>query len=242
MKSFIAPLAVMLLAGIAPLAQANIQITYKVDGFAPVVCFSATDAVTCAEDTGSVTGLKITSLGANSNLTGEPSLALASSSNSILSALTGTGPHNIHIDIVAQGFIMPLAPPALEFKSHIGTTAPVLAAASTLAFHTCVDTNNTLLGCPGAPGVAPYVSATLHPDVATLGSDNRDAPMLIIPVLGSPYALDEQFDITVGASGRMNFTGSSTLTPVPEPMSIALLGGVVLLTSRLIRRKRSEVS
>jgi len=31
------------------------------------------------------------------------------------------------------------------------------------------------------------------------------------------------------------------LTPVPEPMSIALLGGVVLLTGRLIRRRVSHV-
>jgi hypothetical protein len=36
----------------------------------------------------------------------------------------------------------------------------------------------------------------------------------------------------------MNAITSSVLTPVPEPMSIALLGGVVLLTARAVRRKR----
>src|ERR1035441_5404953 len=132
MKTFIAPLAVMLLAGIAPLAQANMQITYTVDGVLQPVCLG-TDVVACANDTGSVTGLKITGLSGNSNLTGEPSLALASSANAIFSSVDGAQ-HTIHIDVVAQGFIIPLAPPALEFKSHVGVTAPVLAAASTLAF------------------------------------------------------------------------------------------------------------
>jgi hypothetical protein len=236
MKRFIAPLAVIVLAGIAPLAQANIQITYKVDGFAPVVCFDVSDVVNCANDVGSVTGLKITGLGANSNLTGDPTLALASSANSILTSVDNKV-HHIEIDVVAQGFIMPVAPPLLEFDSQIGTTAPVLRAGNSLTFLSCVDQTDSLGICP-----ATYNQVLLTPNVATLKSDNKTAPTMLISPLAAPYSIAEQLDINVGAGGRINFSGSTTLVPVPEPMSIALLGGVVLLTSRLIRRKQNQAS
>ena len=238
MKRFMAPLAVIVLAGIAPLAQATIQITYSVDGVLQPICSSVGQSVSCPDAT--VTNLQIINLGASSNLTGEPTLALASSSDSILHSLSGS--HHIVIDVVAQGFTTPYTPPDLAFASHISTTVPVLAAASTFAFHSCVDTLDTLSGCPAVPGPPPYTSAVLNPNVATANSDNKDAPILFIPSLVAPYALDEQLDIWVGSGGRINFSGSTTLTPVPEPMSIALLGGVVLLTSRLIRRKQNQAS
>jgi hypothetical protein len=240
MKTFIAPLAVMLLAGIAPLAQANMQITYEVDGGAPVTCIG-TDVVTCANDTGLVTGLRITGLSGNSNLTGEPSLALAAGSNTILSSVDGAQ-HTIHIDVVATGFIIPLAPPSLEFNSSVGGSVAVSSASNSLSFRSCVDTSGSLNGCPGTPGVAPFLSATLTPAVTSIGAYAATAPTQLITALLTGYALDEQLDVVVGANGRLGFSGTTTLTPVPEPMSIALLGGVVLLTSRLIRRKRSEVS
>jgi hypothetical protein len=41
---------------------------------------------------------------------------------------------------------------------------------------------------------------------------------------------------------EMNFSNNTTLTPVPEPISIALLGGVLVFTSGLIRRKANRKS
>jgi hypothetical protein len=46
----------------------------------------------------------------------------------------------------------------------------------------------------------------------------------------------------LGANSNLNVITSSVLTPVPEPMSIALLGGVLILTSGAIRRKRNQAA
>jgi hypothetical protein len=44
----------------------------------------------------------------------------------------------------------------------------------------------------------------------------------------------------LGANSNLNVITSSVLTPVPEPMSVALLGGVLLLTTGAIRRKQKQ--
>jgi hypothetical protein len=87
------------------------------------------------------------------------------------------------------------------------------------------------------------MSANLTPDISSTIASAKDAPVIVILSLGpAAYALDEQLSIFLAPGESINFAGSTTLTPVPEPMSIALLGGVVLLTSRLIRRKQNQAS
>ena len=237
MKRFIAPLAVIVLAGIAPLAQATIQITYS--GSISGSCSVGANTSTCTDVTSGP--LQFTGLSGFANLLGLPSLGITTHSDTSLFN-NSASPQTININVVAQGFEFPITSPSLEFRNHVVTTTAVGAAGSSFSFMGCVDTSNGAGGCPGTPGVSPFVSATLTPNITPVGSTQTDAPTLIISSLGKPYAIDEQIDITLGAGGYITFSGSSTLTPVPEPMSIALLGGVVLLTSRLIRRKRSEVS
>jgi hypothetical protein len=244
MKRFIAPLAVIVLAGIAPLAQATIQITYS--GSISGSCSIGTgppglNTSTCADVTTGV--LQFTGLSAFANLFGDPSLGIETHSDTSLFNNSG-GDQTIKIRVVGSDFLLPVTPPgpSLEFRNHVSTTTAVGATTSKFSFTGCVDTSNVAPGCPGTPGVYPYVIVPLTPNIAPVGSTQTDAPVQIISSLGSPYAIDEEIDITLGAHGYITFSGSSTLTPVPEPMSIALLGGVVLLTSRLIRRKRSEVS
>ena len=244
MKRFIAPLAVMLLAGIAPLAQATITITYTVDALAPVPCFNAGQSVTCADAT--VGNIKISNLGGSSNWTGDPSQSWTSSSTASLQNTDSATSHTIHIDVVVQGFTVPTAPPTLEFDSSVAMPAfGFSGTGNVLHFQSCVDqSNGTLAGgtsdCLGSvPGVSPYVATQL----TLSGPGSVKAPTEHILLLGpASYAIDEAFDITVGVGGKINFSAGDTLTPVPEPMSIALLGGVVLLTSRLIRRKQNQAS
>ena len=240
MKSFIAPLAVMMLAGIAPLAQASIQIHYYIDGdLIGVICnLPGPNSVACTDvTTGNV---QISGLSAHANLAGTPSLALASSSDAIIYNADSIA-HTIHIDVMAQGFAKPTTPPNLNFDSSISGTNPVASPGSTMSFKSCVDTTDSASGC-AIVGGAPYLSATLTPSITGKGFYGADAPTLTISSLAASFAMDEHLDLTIGAGGQINFSGSTTLTPVPEPMSIALLGGVVLLTSRLIRRKQNQAS
>jgi hypothetical protein len=250
MKRFIAPLAVIVLAGIAPLAQANVQIVYYYNGSAsPTKCDASANASLCSPLTFgdfTVGDLHITGLSASSNAAGTVSLAQTNGSDTTITN-NGSGPRTLHIDVIATDFYLPITLPVLEFNNSIGSSAAVPVAGSSIHFLGCVDTLNTDASGPGPYGCASVsgpavLSATLSPNVATSTSDHKIAPTLSVSALAAPYALDEEFDITIAAGGSIGFSAQSTLTPVPEPMSIALLGGVVLLTSRLIRRKRSEVS
>ena len=246
MKRFIAPLAVMLLAGIAPLARANLTITYSISGGPSGTCQATAPLapgvwdVTCPFEAGPPLVL---SLGATSNSPGTDALAEETSAVGNIRNLD-TISHTIHIDVVAQEFAKPNAPPTLFFDSSVSVPA-IVGAGTILNFQSCVDTSNGTLGsgtldCLGSvPGGSPWVAAAL----TLSGPGSVASPTENILALGPGlYAIDEVFDITVAAGGSINFSARSSLTPVPEPMSIALLGGVVLLTSRLIRRKRSEVS
>jgi hypothetical protein len=179
---------------------------------------------------------------ATANVVGTPSISFATGATSNITNLDGVG-HHLHIDVVAWGFTMPITPPVLNFDSQIGGSVFVGNGANTLSFLSCVDQANgggsaVKTGCPGT-----YQAAALTPNVT--GSPNKaysDETVSLISPLSAPYALDEQFDFWIGGNSKLNFSASTTLTPVPEPMSIVLLGGVVLLTSRLIRRKQNQVS
>ena len=79
------------------------------------------------------------------------------------------------------------------------------------------------------------------PSITATGSFQNDKSGTI-GVLPTPYAIDEVITLTLGARSSMNFSASTTLTATPEPMSVALLGGVLVLTGGLMRRKRKQTS
>jgi hypothetical protein len=139
------------------------------------------------------------------------------------------------MDVVSQDFSLPVTPPVLNFFSQIGGSVTTGTADNALKYRSCIDQTNSLTGCP-----ATYQSAFSTPNVKVSNSAYNDTEHSLITPLNSPYAIDEHLDITVGANGILNFGASTSITPVPEPMSIALLGGVVLLTSRLMRRRKQN--
>ncbi len=217
-----------------PVASADIQISYSIDGGAAVVC-SAADAsqfVQCANVPGPP--LKITALNATSNWPGTASLSQETSSTVDVENNTAAS-HTLDIFVSAQNFTLPVAPPNITLLSHIGGTVAVGAGANLLSFRSCIDAGDGIPSCPGT-----IQSGTGTPSITGTGSF-QDDQTAIITTLASPYAIGEEYHLTLGAGTHLNFTGSTTLTPVPEPMSIGLLGGVVLLSSSLIlRRKRSQ--
>jgi len=53
----------------------------------------------------------------------------------------------------------------------------------------------------------------------------------------APYSLSEV--INLSGVGATNYSGDSSLTPVPEPSAVALLGAALLLCSSRLRRRRA---
>jgi len=222
---------VVLLCGFASLAQASIQVSYSIDGGAPVVCGpDASNAVLCGN---AATPFQIIFLGASSNSPGTPGLAEETSAVVRIKNV-GLTTHNIVISVGSDGFTMPTAPPDIQFLSHIGGTVVTGSAANTLSFTSCLFLGNSLTPCIGASG-----SVTGTPGIKPIGAfaDDKSGTITFLP---SPYSIGQNIDLTLGAGSEINFSASTTLTQtqVPEPASIALLGAVVLFAGRLVRRKR----
>ena len=239
MNKLIGTLAVAMVALFAPLSQAALQISYSVNGAAPVVCalnpVSAGPAVCAAFSVAPVT---VSILTAGSNSPGTPGLAQSFGSTlQIVSSSAAT----LDIWTAAQDFVTPTTPPAINFSSSISTTSTTGTGTSGLT--SCVDTTNGL-----APPTAPFCAAGPSLTNTTLGygpapSSTSNTVSSLILSLGSPYSLTEHIHLVLGANSNINVITSTVLTPVPEPASIALLGGVLLFAStRLIRRKRNQSS
>lgn len=217
--------ATLAIATMAPLAQASIQITYSIDGGAPVVCGPiAGPSVTCAN---TLSPIAITTLSAFSNSPGNPLLALETSATVNLANVTAVS-HSITIQVGSDGFTSPTNPPGVDFLSHIGGTVAVAGAADFLSFKSCIFLGSSLTPCIG--GVS---TLTGTPGIVTIGAFSNDQSGTITSGLTSPFSLGEQITIVLAGGADVNFSASSTLTQqVPEPASIALLGAIVLFAAR----------
>jgi hypothetical protein len=232
LNKLIYPLAVTFVAAIAPLAHAGLEINYSIDGGPTVTCgpvSGSNPSVSCSNVSGP--DFDITLLGAASNSPGGTPSQEESATVDLSNAATTT--QSIVINVISTGFTSPTTPPALTLTSNIGGSVVTGSAANVLNFISCVDqTDSQTAGCPAtdnAPTVSPNItSATSHYDGGSTST---------ITTLSSPYAIDEQISVTLGVGANMNFSASTTLAQVPEPMSIILLGSVVLLVSGLFRRK-----
>lgn len=178
---------------------------------------------------------------ASSNSPGTPTGAEILSS-AISVANNSGGAHRLQLFVGDTGYLAPSAPPApgLVLNSHIGGSIgsalnPGPFPGNTLAFTSCVDPTNTALSCNSPVPAGVFSAGPATPGV-TVGSfaDDQFASIL---ALGTPYSMSQYFDFHMDANSQMGFQSNTVLSPVPEPVSIALLGGVLVMTSGLIRRK-----
>jgi len=137
----------------------------------------------------------------------------------------------------------------IDYTSFASRTSVSTQGQSTFDLISCVD------HAPGGVGVglggnfcgSPFASLTSpvltfpagsggsvdHPDDTTFSN------------LTGTYALGQEITLEVAGGDSVNYSMSQALTPsttapVPEPMSVGLLGSVLLLTGRGLHRRRKQ--
>ena len=231
MKPLSGFLGLLLLAPGARLAQADTLISYQINGGAVITCTVGVDMlfIPCGpSNIGAGVVLSVDAAG-----TSGISTSLLDATVSIMN--TGGATDRLLIWISAQDFLAPTTPPNVGFSSTLSTTST--AGAGTTEMESCIDQANGL-----APPLCSVPAGTLTNPVEVYSgvSFETNTVTSTISSLTAPYSIAEEITIVLGPGTILPVTTSLSVTSVPEPMSITLLGGVVLLTLRAIRRKRNQ--
>jgi len=238
MRKLASALGVLALSAFAPTAHAALEISYRVNGGAIVTCDSepvSSGPASCPFV--AAAPVTITVIGAISN---SPGTAVIAQEFGTTLEIASTAAATLEIWLISQDFTSPAAPPDVDFRSNYGFSTT--AGTGTVDMASCADPTNSLATgaafCTGAGATllenlaSPYDGASIP-----LSSGNNSVGTLVA-TLGTPYAMGQYISVTLGAGSNLNVLSSSSIRPTPEPMSIALLGGVALLSVRAIRRKR----
>jgi hypothetical protein len=218
-------IAAIAMAGLASEARADLMIDVSSDGstFTNIctVLGAPTSDISCAVSTftsGTITG-KVQ--GAEADQTSTLS-QLLSSATSLTN--TGTATADIYIRVTGTGYTSPTG--SAELTSQIGGS---VATGS-------VD--NLLTYSSSAQGQA---TSPLSPGITDSASSYNASNMIAVTGLTAPFDVMETIHFTLGAGSKLNYSASSTLTPVPEPASMALFGlGLVGVAGKLRRRLGSR--
>ena len=146
--------------------------------------------------------------------------------------------------LAAQNFSFPTVPPGtITFDSEVALTSTT--GTGSVGLESCVDTSNGL-----APPTTTFCSAGTSlinvPQSYSGASSEQNTVSSTITSLGKPFSLSQEITLTLGRNSNLNVDTSSILTPsqipppIPEPASIALLGGAILLITAKghgVRRK-----
>jgi hypothetical protein len=214
-------------------ARAGLIIDYSLDG-------GATFFTLASGPSGSVVnggfptlgGFVISGVSAMSNEPGTPHLAMVLSATMDIQN-TSDATASIEFVFSDTDFTAPTAPPVLRLDSHIGGSITIDNSANLASFTSCLSTTNTnLTSCAGAT----YVEGPGTPNITASSFQNNQ--LLDIGSLAAPYSITEVLNLTLGAGSDVGFMANTALQPIPEPLTLSLLGAV-LVGLGVIRRRRT---
>ncbi len=236
MKKLAGFFGVLALMAVTPLAHANYQISYQIGAGAATVCANSVNNQLASCPGASGVNASVSSIQGTSNSPGGLPFGNA---NQFGDTVTVTATQNVTILLwfAAQDFTFPTAPPNIFYASSLDVTSTT--GSGTVALESCVDTSNglapptsTFCSAPGASltnNIASYLGASSSPS---------NTVSTTITSLAGNYSLSQMLTLTLKAGSQINIQSSQVLTPVPEPASILLLGGMLLGAGTLFRRKQ----
>jgi hypothetical protein len=235
MKPLSGFLGLLLLASGAQLAQANFLISYEINnalvrctvgtiGFIPCGPSPISSGVDLSVDAAGTPGIST-------------SVQTLDATVSIMNTSAAT--ETVIIWIAAQDFLPPTTP-NIGFSSTLSTIST--AGMGFTDLESCIDASNGLAPPPPDTFCTSPAGTLTNPVEAYSGissATNTVASTISSPT--GPYSVAEMITLELGPGSTLPVTTSLSVTPVPEPTSITLLlGGVVLLTGHAIRRKRNQ--
>jgi len=241
MKTLTVILGFGVLGALAPTAHAAIAISYSLNGGAAVTCASlaaSTGPISCP-GLSPTAGLSILQVGAVSNSPGTPALSQQFNANLQIINTSGAS-QTLTLWFSAQDFTLPATPPAATYLTNVSTTTTT--GTGTVALQSCLDgapAGNVLAisaatfstACTGANSVSqtnPIINYTA-------GAQSND--VFGSATIGVPFSMSQQVTLVLGNGTNLNVITSASLTTVPEPASVALLGTLLFGTAIGLRKR-----
>jgi hypothetical protein len=234
MKKLIVLFGLLAIVAFAPLARADFSISVNGVSCATGVGDPANpggETGMCAFVTVSP-GVTVSTLSTNGTQT-------AANSQQFTSTLTisnaTAAPTTITIDTAANFFDTPATPP--DIIDSFGYTLNETTGATTASSYTaCVDQGNGLTSLTGTCKAATSITVS--------GAQVLSSPegTFLLTSLHSEFGLNQRVVLTLAPGTSVDVTASQTLTSVPEPASIVMLGSILVGLATLFRKKVARQS
>lgn len=224
--------AVAFSVGMAGAAHATPIVEYSTNGGSSFTNISLTSFGNSYLFAGTFGGLTVTTGSIGSNVPGGNQAQLLGDALNLANDTVST--QTVLFAFSDGGFTGPIAPPNLLLNSHIGGTVTAAGTGNLLSFLSCVTpgANAGTTSCLSADS-----TAAGKPDIRTANSFSNDQYATFTSLSG-PYGLTELMSVTLSPNAGINYSANSTLSAVPEPMSVALMGVGLLGLTIVYRRRR----
>jgi len=168
---------------------------------------------------------------AGSTSPGSPTSAQTTSSTTTLINNSGST-ITVFVTVGSTGFTMPAG--NVSVSSSVSATVAVAGASNLLSFNSYVGGNNLQNAITGTTTGSPQ---TLN--ITAIASGLSNAQSFGVNPTGSPYAMTERYQITLSGHSSITLSGSTVVSPVPEPSSMAIAGlGALGMIGYGVRRRK----